>query len=236
LAITLTALGQIGPNASYNWNLGPQATPTNATGPEVEVVFGGNGPHTVTLTVEENGCSVPFTGTVITYPLPTVFFTAEPESPQPVGADILFTDLSPDPEMPLVSTFWALDGATMQEGGGSWAWENAGPGAHEITLNFVTADGCTASYALPYWIIPDDVVIPNVFSPNGDGVNDRFHIENAEFFNNELLIYNRWGQVVFHGTNYRNQWSGHGLPDGTYYYIFKLGDGRNMAGHVTLVR
>lgn len=236
LATTLTALGRIGPGASYTWNLGAQAMPTTATGPQVEVVFSENGPHTVTLTVEENGCPVSYTGTVATHPLPTVLFTGSPESPQPVGAGILFTDQSPDPSVALTSSYWTLDGETVQEGGETWAWENAGPGGHTITLNFITADGCTASYALPYWIIPEEVVIPNVFSPNGDGVNDRFHIENAQFIDNELLIYNRWGQVVFHATNYRNQWSAHGLPDGTYYYVFTLGNGESHAGHVTVVR
>lgn len=236
LETTLVAQGQAGPGATYAWNFGPQAAPPAATGPSVEVVFGGNGPHTVTLTVEENGCPASYTGTVMTHPLPTVFFSADPASPQELGANILFTDLSPEPTVAINSSFWALDNSTVQEGGGSWDWEGASPGAHTISLTFITAEGCTASYAMPYWIIPEDVVTPNVFSPNGDGVNDRFHIENAQFMDNELSIYNRWGQVVYHATNYRNQWAGTGLPDGTYYYLFRLGDGRSHAGHVTLVR
>lgn len=236
LTTTLTALGQAGPGAIHAWDLGPGATPSTASGPEVEVLFGENGPHTVTLTVAENGCHTTFTGTVITHPLPAVLFTGDPESPQHDGADILFTDLSPDPSAPLVSSFWSLDQDPVQEGGDTWAWENAEPGVHTVTLTLVTADGCTASYALPYRIIPEDVSIPNVFSPNGDGQNDQFHIENAQYIDNELSIYNRWGQMVFHATNYRNQWGGYGLPDGTYYYIFNTGGGKSQAGHVTIVR
>lgn len=236
LATTLIAQGQVGPNASYMWDLGPQATPSTATGREVEVVFGENGPHTVTLTVGENGCVASYTATVVTYPLPTVLFTPDPASPQQIGTDVLFTDLSPPPGPTVVSSFWTLDDAVVQEGAGDWLWEDAAPGIHTVALTFVTADGCTARYALPYRIIPEDVVIPNVFSPNGDGVNDRFHIENAEFVDNELSIYNRWGQVVFRATNYRNQWSGYGLPDGTYYYVFNMVDGPSQAGYVTLVR
>ncbi|MCO6481781.1 MAG: gliding motility-associated C-terminal domain-containing protein [Flavobacteriales bacterium] len=236
LATTLTALGQAGPDASYSWDLGPQATPSSATGPVVEVVFSENGPHTVTLTVEEYGCPASFAGTVITHPLPTVLIVGDPPSPQPMGADILFTDLSPGSPTAPDPSFWSLDGLVVQTGGGTWEWEHAQPGMHAVSLSFTTAEGCTASYVLHYWIIPEDVEIPNVFSPNGDGRNDRFHIENAQYLDNELSIYNRWGQVVFHATNYRNQWDGTGLPDGTYYYVFRVADGPSHAGHVTLVR
>jgi gliding motility-associated-like protein len=66
------------------------------------------------------------------------------------------------------------------------------------------------------------VSIPNVFTPNGDGVNDTFYITNLEMYpDNELTIYNRWGQEVYVQKGYRNTWSAEQLPVGLYYYAFK---------------
>jgi gliding motility-associated-like protein len=66
------------------------------------------------------------------------------------------------------------------------------------------------------------IFIPNVITPNGDGHNDYFVIENVEiFFENELWIYNRYGKLVLDLKNFRNNWNGGDLPSGTYYYLFK---------------
>lgn len=67
----------------------------------------------------------------------------------------------------------------------------------------------------------------NGLSPNDDGYNDTFTIQGIEDYpNNELLVFNRWGHMVFSQTGYKNTWKGdwenHPLPDGTYYYILNL--------------
>jgi len=85
---------------------------------------------------------------------------------------------------------------------------------------------------------PCEPKIPNGFSPNGDGVNDFFEIPGIEAYkNNTVIIFNRWGNVVFKASNYKNQWEGTSnmgirvldtdgkVPDGTYYYFVDLGDG-----------
>jgi gliding motility-associated-like protein len=67
---------------------------------------------------------------------------------------------------------------------------------------------------------------PNGFSPNGDGVNDLFKIMGAwKIGDNELMVFDRNGKLVYSQKNYRNDWNGTGmdgspLDDGTYYYIF----------------
>lgn len=83
-----------------------------------------------------------------------------------------------------------------------------------------------------------DVVIPNVFSPNGDGHNDLFVIDGIEYTSNTVRIYNRWGQLVFESSNYRNQWNGGDLPDGTYFYEVVLQHKKDdpYTGHVTILR
>jgi gliding motility-associated-like protein len=62
------------------------------------------------------------------------------------------------------------------------------------------------------------ITIPNVFTPNGDGVNESFRIKNVEYADWELEIYNRWGKRVWHASPYQNDWHADGLPDGIYFY------------------
>ncbi len=80
--------------------------------------------------------------------------------------------------------------------------------------------------------------IPNVFTPNGDGVNETFHIEQLELYpDNELVIYNRWGQQIYSKKAYRGEWNGAGAPAGVYYYTLMLErTGRHLQGWVQLVR
>jgi gliding motility-associated-like protein len=81
---------------------------------------------------------------------------------------------------------------------------------------------------------------PNVITPNGDGINDLFEIQKLPE-NTEVIILNRWGNVVFSSSNYQNNWdgidkSGKELVDGVYTYKFKTKDGRIGHGFVHLVR
>ncbi|MFB2119287.1 gliding motility-associated C-terminal domain-containing protein [Parapedobacter sp. 2B3] len=62
--------------------------------------------------------------------------------------------------------------------------------------------------------------IPNVFTPNGDGRNDQFEIIGSEGFDRiEVTIINRWGSEVYRNKDYKNDWAGEGLTEGTYYYL-----------------
>ncbi|MCS6904729.1 MAG: gliding motility-associated C-terminal domain-containing protein [Bacteroidia bacterium] len=85
---------------------------------------------------------------------------------------------------------------------------------------------------------PDEIRVYTAFSPNGDGFNDVLEIENIQFYKEaELVIYNRWGQEVFRAKGYQNNWNGDNLPDGTYYYILDLKDGKAaMKGYITILR
>ncbi|WP_250631141.1 PKD domain-containing protein [Rhodoflexus caldus] len=79
------------------------------------------------------------------------------------------------------------------------------------------------------------VFIPRGFSPNGDGVNDKFEILGADRYDIHLRVYNRWGNLVFEDEHYKNTWDGTAqgigivigekVPDGTYYFIVDLRDG-----------
>jgi gliding motility-associated-like protein len=79
-------------------------------------------------------------------------------------------------------------------------------------------------------VLPPPVTIPEVFTPNGDGINDWLVIDGlVEYYpNNEITIFNRWEDVVFKTREYRNDWqgtwqrNGQPLPDGTYYIVLVL--------------
>jgi uncharacterized repeat protein (TIGR01451 family)/gliding motility-associated-like protein len=67
--------------------------------------------------------------------------------------------------------------------------------------------------------------IPNVITPEGDGLNDTFEIKGLNSFtNNEIVILNRYGDHVFQRVNYQNDWAAEGLVAGTYFYILKTTD------------
>ncbi len=87
--------------------------------------------------------------------------------------------------------------------------------------------------------------IPEGFSPNGDGVNDRYVIRHPAGTILHLQIFNRWGQLVYGSEDYQNDWDGKSnrgaafganLPDGTYYYVVQLSDGRRLAQYLTIMR
>ena len=90
-----------------------------------------------------------------------------------------------------------------------------------------------------------DLIIPQGFSPNGDGKNDTFVITGQGLSAVHLEIYNRWGNVVYKNENYKNEWNGtcntgiyfgQELPDGTYYYLINVGDGRKYVSFLTINR
>lgn len=82
-----------------------------------------------------------------------------------------------------------------------------------------------------------EILIPNVFSPNGDGLNDFFFVEGITGTNNTVKIFNRWGRIVFEARNYNNNWNGGEVSDGTYFYeIIVEGVDKPYTGHLTILK
>ena len=76
------------------------------------------------------------------------------------------------------------------------------------------------------------------FSPDGDGVNDTWVVPYIEQYpKSELVIYNRWGVVVYEAQNYKSDWNGENLPEGVYFYILNLKNGsKEIKGSIYLKR
>ena len=116
-------------------------------------------------------------------------------------------------------------------------------GTYSVTV--FDSNGCTNSKTIVV-IIKDFILHPyNTFTPNGDGVNDKWIIDNIELFSTNLVqIFNRNGIIVFETTKYDNEknywdgkYNGKDLPAASYYYIIDLGNGSNIyKGHISIVR
>jgi gliding motility-associated-like protein/uncharacterized repeat protein (TIGR01451 family) len=83
--------------------------------------------------------------------------------------------------------------------------------------------------------------LANVITPNGDGKNDAFVINGlGKFASNELIIFDRWGSHVFQKKGYQGDWTGKGLPGGTYFYVLAVidqsGASTEFKGWIQLIR
>lgn len=87
--------------------------------------------------------------------------------------------------------------------------------------------------------------IPEGFSPNGDGMNDKFVVQNVNDKHVSLEMYNRWGNRVYRSDDYKNDWGGEvtegfflgrDIPDGTCYYIIIIDRKDKYAGFITVNR
>lgn len=119
-------------------------------------------------------------------------------------------------------------------------------GTYYPTLTIIDDLGCDTVYTKEIRVNPVKLKIPSVFTPNADGVNDTFVITlasgsdtpganssskaqrasdelplNTYYKSTELMVMNRWGRIVYHSTDYQNDWDGGGLADGTYFYVLK---------------
>jgi gliding motility-associated-like protein len=93
---------------------------------------------------------------------------------------------------------------------------------HEFLVRAVPKEGDFHSWSNKVAVEFDHpLLIPNVFTPNGDGVNDVFEIDPIHLYSeNELVIYNRWGKEIFRKKNYLGNWGAEDIESGVYYYYF----------------
>lgn len=115
------------------------------------------------------------------------------------------------------------------------------------TVDITGANGCTYTAEITVGLDSEDdctLKFYSGFSPNGDGVNDLWVIENVELFpENSVKIFNRWGNEVWSGENYNNTdvvWvglnkGGGDMNDATYFYVAEIG-GQSYKGWVEITR
>ena len=111
-------------------------------------------------------------------------------------------------------------------------------------LTVIDSNGCSSVDTVIVTVVPF-FIIPNVFSPNNDGVNDLFEIRADGYKDYHVEIYNRWGQKLFETTDSKVYWDGLIMggakaSDGIYYYILSLTDNtdavKTYKGFLSLIR
>ena len=113
------------------------------------------------------------------------------------------------------------------------------------TLTVTSPQGCIATDQMTLTVVPYCIKPMNAFTPNGDGINDRWLITDGNcLISVRAQVFNRYGSRVFESPDYDNTWDGtykgKPLPDGTYYYVleFVLLNGKRqvLKGDVTILR
>ncbi len=115
-----------------------------------------------------------------------------------------------------------------------------------VGVTIVDINGCESYTSLEVEV--GLASVPNAITPNGDGSNDFFIVPQIErnpdgYPESELIIFNRWGDVLYRATPYDNNWDGlnnkgENLVEGTYYYVLRLNtrEGEFMKGDITIIR
>jgi len=229
---------------SWLWNFGdPESGSNTSTEQNPSHFYNYDGTYNVTLSVTTiNGCIEIYTshGMITVYPQPEANFYAQPEVALTQNPVISFTDQSSNN-----TSYWNWNFGDPGSGINNTSTEQNpshtynSEGIYDVLLIISNYNNtCFDTIIKQVEIV--NLTIPNVFTPNNDGKNDCFHIINIEKLkNNQLIIFNRWGNLIYEKSNYQNDWDGKNCPAGVYYYILKLPDNNSNyhdSGTVTIIR
>jgi gliding motility-associated-like protein len=217
-AVTYIADGN--PGSTYTWIVDGGTIVSDSTGNEIEINWSNNPPGTITVIENGVACSsMPSTPYIVNfYPAPAAGF--DTTSSGPLSQLYAFTDTSSG----ATTWFWDFgDGATSASQNPAHNYPNSG--TYTVMQVVTTSDGCTDTIYSEI-TINEGIIIPNVFSPNGDGVNDLFYIPNTGLGDYHIAIFNRWGNKIWETTGTEIRWDGRTtagvhVPDGTYFYTLR---------------
>lgn len=228
-----------GGEIAYIWDFGDGGPVSNM--PQPSHTYASPGVYPVSLTVvAPGGCSeeIQTIDIVVSEP-PVAEFGSNPDFPAQMSlpnTQVVFNNLSQHG----VEWTWDFgDGIITSEFNPSHTY--SAPGAYFVTLTVANVEGCVAEVMHgPYVVVTPELFIPNVLSPNGDGINDMFSLQYTGDQPFTCQVFDRWGVRLWETLNKTEGWdgknqNGEDVADGVYFYIAKVG-GREFAGQVTLVR
>jgi gliding motility-associated-like protein len=146
---------------------------------------------------------------------------------------------------------------TISENYPIYLWAPDGETTNSITVNktgtytamVIDANGCSSKKIQNIKVLPltegdsaNIIISNNVLTPNNDGVNDYFSIEDFETYSSpiDLSIYNIWGDIVYQTADYQNDWDGtyNGKPldSGTYYYVISSENRKGTMGYIDILK
>jgi gliding motility-associated-like protein len=233
------------PGYHFQWYSGGQPI-AGATSPTLSGQPAGNYNLQVTDT---NGCVAGVTGGSLTFPVPAIvqptasFSTTPSPAVGQVPLNVVFTNQSTN-VTPTSTYVWAFgDGSGAIIKDTSHIYTSAGT----YSVVMVVSNGSCRDTARVTILAETatTLIIPNIFTPNQDGINDVFYIINTGMVSLTCDIYNRWGQLLHTITAPNQGWdgivpNGDKAPDGTYMYILQAqgldGKAYKQEGTVTLIR
>lgn len=199
-----------------------------------EGICGDASRDTVTITFKENPVANP-DEYVVSFGQPLEF---DPRANDFVPADSEIRIVAPPRHGKLEST---LEGTLVYTPAGNFL------GMDQITYE-LCSEACECSLSTATFEVGEDAQcdIPSIFTPNNDGINDFFVVpcllDSDEFPNNQVIIFNQWGDEVYHSEGpYKGTWrgtfNGEDVPAGTYFYIVDFGNGTPpKSGYVVIQR
>lgn len=209
-----------GTGTGYQWTVPANGTISSGQGTDSLYVDWGTGSNPVSVVATSpTGCnSLPATCTPTVSPAPIAIFAIDSSAGGPWNSSFTFIDGTTG------ATTWTWDfgdGTTSTQQNPQHTY--TGSGTYTVTLTVTNASGCVDTVQTIVTTL-EGILIPNVFSPNGDGTNDEFFIPNSGMKEYKIEIYDRWGVLIFETTAPEIHWdgrstSGNLCTDGTYYFI-----------------
>lgn len=228
-----------GGTSPYTWTVPGNGTIVSGQGTDSLYVdwTTGTSPVSVVSTGSPGCFSLPASCTPTVNPNPTAQFTTDTTGGGPWASNWTFIDQTTG------ATSWVWDfgnGQTSTQQNPTNTY--TGAGTYTVTLTATDANGCVDTVQSIITVL-EGILIPNVFSPNGDGTNDEFYIPNSGLKEYKIEIFDRWGVKIFESEAPAIHWDGHSTSgqlctDGTYYYVLHaLTDTKDYSttGFVTLI-
>lgn len=190
----------------------------------------------VVVTTDANGCEKIDTIEVPGIATPEANFTEDNDTVL-VDDVITFSDMSDELNDTITDWYWDFgDGMVSSEQNPTHAYGDTG--LYTVTLVVTNTDGCVDSIQSEVYVSPE-LMIPNVFTPNGDKKNDVLefaHLTSLYPDGAALMVYNRWGRKVYESENYQNDWDAEKCKAGTYFFELRLPDGITHKGTVLVIK
>ncbi len=218
-------------NPQFNWS-GPNSFSASTS----SITINTAGSYILSVTNPVNGCIAHDTVQVQSMGAPVASFSSGSSS----GYGSLTVDFN-NTSINATSVSWIFgDGTTA--GNVNSVSNTYAPGTYTVLL--IASNGtsaCNDTTNLLVEVLQEpSIVIPNIFTPNGDNINDVFAIRTIAIKEVTVAIYNRWGQIIATLDGYGSSWDGKDTSDGTYMYLARAvgEDGKEITrqGSLLLVR